>query len=379
MRLFDEFERTGSRPASDTESAFSAFNRLAWRNVGAIRQVLDGWFSSYPQAHQRALRSLFRGTDAGFQGAFFELAVYRMLVQLGYEVQVNPQTHFGRTPDFSAEAEDGLFILEATVVEPDTFQDSLREKLVFNELNRLRCPDFWLMAGSVRGTLTSNPPLKKIRQEAQDWLDGLDWHRVRDSHSTPGEQWSFKLTHEDWALELSVIPRSEGARGEPAGRLLSGPWRWAMVDSSKSIVRAVQEKARRYRQVDAPLVVAVNCLDRGGVARIDELLALFGSEASTGEPDTARIPSHPVNSRSRIWDETTNTKVSAVLFFNEFQPSSMATARICLYENPWAAHPVPLSLRRLPHAIVTGHLVRWHDGEGLHSILDLPLDWPGPK
>ncbi len=292
---------------------------------------------------------------------------------------MNPRTDRGQTPDFLAGVEEAeQFYVEATVVEPRTFQDSPREKLVFDELNKLRSPDFWLFAKSVRGTLASNPPLRKMRESVQEWIDGLRWESAH-VHSSSGTCQPFQLEHDGWTLQLDARPKGEEARGKPA-RPLSGPVRSAFVNSAEPLVRAVQGKAKEYKNLGAPLIVALNCLDRSGVDQIDVLLALFGWEGSSSEPNSARVsPPSGVQKRECIWDAKKNTGVSAVLLFNGFLPSSMATAPVCLYENPWAARPAPTSLRRLPHATVGGGLIRWHEGEALCSILNLPLDWPGPK
>jgi hypothetical protein len=161
---------------------------------------------------------------------------------------------------------------------------------------------------------------------------------------------------------------------------LTGISRAGFINSAKPVRDALEAKWKTYKDVRAPFIVAVNALDRAGVDRIDVLLALFGWEGSTDEADLSRIaPPHGMQREGWLWDARKNTGVSGVLLFNELQPHTMASAPVCLYENPWASHPAPGTLRCLPHALVEGEFIRWHQGETLAAILGLPADWPGPK
>ena len=85
LRLFDQFERTDTIPARRTEPIFHALNRLAWKNADRIRELLEGWFVTYPVPHKKALQSRYRSqSDSHHQGAFFELILFQFLTRLGH-------------------------------------------------------------------------------------------------------------------------------------------------------------------------------------------------------------------------------------------------------------------------------------------------------
>ncbi len=384
LRLFDNFKRTDTTPAEYQEPVFNAWNRLAWKNAARIREVLEDWFSTYPPQNKHALVSRFRSKrDDNHQGAFFELFLFQLLTRLGYTVTVNPRMPSGQTPDFVANPQSGeCFCLEATVSQPETFQDSPSEKQVLDELNRLRCPDYSL-AVRTEGTLNRTPPLKKIRDCFQAWIDSLNYWDVQALWANNQTLPTRSYTYGAWTLKVEAIPRSPDKRGRAGARPVGlGPDRGGVVDSAKPIWNAIHKKLISYRAKDfgTPFIVAVNALDLTGVDRIDMLLALFGWEADTGDSDLAQIiPPHGLRRDNWIWEANKNTGVSAVLLFNTLQPHTMASAPVCLYENPWASHPAPDTLRRLPHAVVEGEFIRWRQGETLGTILGLPADWPGPK
>jgi hypothetical protein len=379
--LFDRIDRSDATPSDYQESIFDGLNRLAWKNAEKIRNLLDEWFADYPVDYQKELRGRFRSPrNSDHQGAFFELFVHRLLIDLGFKVEVNPLTHRSNTPDFLAETTSReKFYLDARVVEPQTLKNSPREERVFDELNKLHSPDF-LLASMVRGELHSNPPLKRIRETFQAWIDQLHYEMVKDCHTGLSGKFSKSFEHDGWTLTLDPLVRLEHLRGTPNPRPFIPPPSADFVDSTIPIIQAVREKARRYRNLGSHLVVAVNALDLAGVDRSDILKALFGwAEVMEGGASAKITPTPGIRRADCIWSATKNTGVSAILLFNELQTNSIANAPVCLYENPWSSHSIPSFLRRVPRGIVDGEMIRWRTGESLRSVLGLPEHWPGPK
>ncbi len=380
LKLFDEFERTDDAPAKYVEPLFNALNRLSWNNATVIRSTLEGWFSAYPMSNKNNLRSRFRSkNNLHHQGAFFELVLFKLLREMGYQITLNPQTPSG-TPDFLARDSSGeQFFLEATIAQPKTFRDRPSEKVVFDKIDNLDCPDFSLCP-SPRGKLTSIPPERKI-QELQNWVSSLDYEKVREDCTNNLPLPEYRLKHCDWTLKIQALPRSPEKRGTAPHRAIGfGTMRVDFVDSVRPIVEAVRAKAHKYRGLEVPLVVAVNALDLAGVDRTDTLEALFGWESSTEDPNVSRVvASQDVHKKNHVWDKEKNTSASAVLLFDALQHSNMASAICCIYENPWAKCKPPADLRRFPHGIVTGDYLQWYQGESLGSLLHLPQGWPGPK
>ncbi|MBI2852152.1 MAG: hypothetical protein HYX84_03490 [Chloroflexi bacterium] len=379
FKLFDEFERTNAAPAKYEEPLFDALNRLSWNNAAVIRATLEDWFCVYPETNKRDLSSRFRSQrDSNHQGAFFELVLFKLLTELGYQIKLNHPTPSG-TPDFLARTSSGeQFFLDATIAQPKTFRDSPSEKVVFEALNKLDCSDFSLCIRT-RGVLKNIPPKNKI-QQIQDWVYSLDYERIRTDLTTGLHLPEYRFEHGGWTLIIEALPRSPDKRGTKPHRPIGiGPMRVDFVDSVKPIVEAVRAKAHKYRGLGDPFVVAVNALDLAGAERIDVLLALFGYEASTEDPNISRVRSPQGINRDHVWHTKKNTGVSAVLLFNELQHANLTSATFCMYENPWASYPVPVSLRRLPHSLVDGDFIKWYRGQALGAVLGLSPGWPGPK
>ena len=77
--------------------------------------MLDQWIADYPVGERENMRRRVKCQGRiVFEGAFFELYIFRVLRELGCNVKVNPVVR-GKTPDFLAEDKDGRRVfVEAT-------------------------------------------------------------------------------------------------------------------------------------------------------------------------------------------------------------------------------------------------------------------------
>src|SRR5690348_8101098 len=100
--IFDDIDRTNSEPKSHTESSYHFLNRVARPEWELVRNLIDGWFSHYPQAAQADLRSRLRDDDyAQHIGAWWELYTYTLFRRLGHQVSIHPVLkNTRRQPDF---------------------------------------------------------------------------------------------------------------------------------------------------------------------------------------------------------------------------------------------------------------------------------------
>ena len=349
------------------------FDQHEHPEAGCVYCLLEQWFKDYLRANKQDkqnLRRRFRSTrNSDFQGAFFELFIYRLLDKLDYEVCPSPHTPFG-TPDFLATESSGdSFYCEATIVDPKELKHSRRHETLINELHKLKCPNYLLLAKD-DGKLSSNPPLAKMRHHFQTWIDQTAHTEIGSKPS--GSDPSCSYSHGEWTITLTALPSEQANRGKH-GNSFIGLMQSFGIDSAAKLIGAAAQKARAYRKIDKPLLVAINTLDFSISEKLDVPLALFGWEQGTGEPD--RVPIVPPSGTRRhdcIWDPNKNTTISAIVLFKGLQPNTVATATVCLYENPWARRPISPSLRRLPYAVVEDKHLVWKPGQALHSILGLP-------
>ncbi len=382
ITLFDQFVRTDSKPASYTEPMFESFNRLAWKNMGVIRDTLEKWFNEYPNECNLELRRRFRSKDnLEHKGAFFELVLFQFLTEMGLKVQVNPKLKNGR-PDFFVETQTGeCAYVEATISSPNTFQDSPTELVFFDELNKLHCPDFWLHIPSTRGKLNQTPPLKKTMRNIQTWIDGLNYENAKSMWESRKQLPEYEYRYLDWVIRIEAMPKGQASRGKPHHRPIGiGPIRMEWVNSIKPISSAIHEKASKYRGVGSPFVIAVSALDPVGIEKREIVEALFGYEESTEDATKSIItPLNGKRNKDNAWSPKKNRGISGLILFDDLHHANLANANVYFVENPWATYQSPRVFRRLPHGLVQDDFLKWYPGEKLRMILGLPETWPGAK
>ena len=111
--------------------------------------MLERWFDRYPKNKKNDLRQHFRShSGSQHKSAFFELYFHELLIQLGFDVQVEPDVaHCGTHPDFLARRDGSQFYVEATVAGLPSEEKSAAEKrmaVVYDAINKLELPNFFL-------------------------------------------------------------------------------------------------------------------------------------------------------------------------------------------------------------------------------------------
>jgi hypothetical protein len=172
-----------------------------------------------------------------------------------------------KRPDFLIDGHGERFYLEAVQVgtSPADLAERSRLEQAHDVLNTVPTTDFSLSMSTER---IGPRPLatKPLRDALRTWLAGLDATAVAASLSRAvgaGEvafgRLPLKIWRDDeWVLHFRAFPLS-GAL--PAGSTplvgMYGPARAGGIDKHTGLIRALDSKANKYGQLDAPLVIAV--------------------------------------------------------------------------------------------------------------------------
>src|SRR5579864_6945820 len=119
-RIFDEIERNDKRPKRFNEPSFDYYNISARPGFAAIRDLIEQWYSEFPDAGKADIRGrLLSGKETGFLSAFFEMYLYRLCRCSGFSVDIYPgmEPHAKQShPDFIL-SHDGepILYLEGTL------------------------------------------------------------------------------------------------------------------------------------------------------------------------------------------------------------------------------------------------------------------------
>jgi hypothetical protein len=148
--------------------------------------------------------------------------------------------------------------------------------------------------------IPATPPSgRKLRDKLSRWLEPLDPDAVAKEVDADGYDALPKLRHEhgQWKVTFTAIPRAAEKRDTPAGTIigvLGAQGRW--LSTWQKIRDSLLAKAKRYGELDHPLIIAVNVI-AFHLDRIDAMQALFGQEQyvfqrenPTTEPRMERAP-----------------------------------------------------------------------------------------
>jgi hypothetical protein len=342
--------------------------------------------SGYPkEGLPELLARVQSGDDTHFKSAIFEIVLFEYLVRLGYKLRPHPELENGSNsrPDFHVRSPEGKeFYLEAVLARSKSDVVPAMEAMIGITLDALARDSHanFMVAVESEGYPDSQPSGKKLRAASLKWLDTLNPDQVQaqiDQHGVFSAP-TFNWEHEKWQVLLRAIPLKPERRGKSTtliGVLDVGA---GFIDEWTPIRGAIKFKGSKYGILDKPLLVAVN-FDSFNLERIDEMQALYGQEQFIFDAHNPESKPRFVRAQNGAWRGPAGpqaTRVSGAWLFNDLSPCTLASRHNTLYFNPWAAHPLPESLKRISHAIAENGIVSWHSGATLRDVLELPEGWP---
>ena len=358
----------------------------------AVRKLTNPDHRSHMSQLQKALRVVGsrlkvevsaekRETKSQDLSGFFEEFAGALFDELGCHMESHPPVN-GRVSDYLATTPDGeSFYIEATVLKPKQFSEPRpTEEDVCRKLNEIcQVPylySFWATASGELYQYIAKEQLDPIKR----WMEGLSTEELRSQSAkfrfaSGAPPRDAKAPSEIWEIEIDAIPRSEAKRGIP-DMLLERFGRGGGIDAVSPLINRAREKVKQHRYVERPVVLAINDMADFPLERIDVSVALFGWEQNA-ETGVSRItPPREDLKRRSVWGNRENSTISGILLFHRLRPGSLRYANVCLYENPWARHPVPRWLTEtLPHAYVEEkqgiQYLYWPPDERLSSVLNI--------
>jgi hypothetical protein len=384
--LFSDITRTAVDSKTDEESEYSYLNRIARIEAGAIRGVLQDWFSRYPTSEKKRFLSRFcTDDDISFLSSFFELYLHELLLRLNYTVELETLSSSGKRPDFLVKSTDGdEFYMEAvlaTGMSDEVIAAEKRKNVVYGGLEKIESPDYFICM-NISGNPIEPPSGKKLRKKISRWLDSLHYEDLLEKFINEGKSAMPTLGHSEagWNIEFYVLPK-QTSRGKSGVRPVGVKFFDFRTRDSRTAIRdAITRKATRYGELGKPYVVAVNSL-QWPVDQIAIMEALFGKEVWSvprtgfeGEPEMRRRPDGAWTCEKG----PQNTRVSAVLLGVSIHPWTMADDKrdLLLCHNPWAQFTCNGKITELSQLIPRDDSMVREKRIHPRLLFGLPVKWP---
>ncbi|MCX2727047.1 hypothetical protein OO015_05995 [Thermomicrobium sp. 4228-Ro] len=343
MRLFaTPPEAHSTRPvAPHRETVAQRLARAATPADNRIRSLLESWFVRIPEPARTDIRSRFWERDPRLAlAAFWELYLHELFRRHGYQLMLHPATgRRGPRPDFLVARANEVFYVEALIHAPPTEAWRAERRLypILDVLHELRRPALTIRLVHVEYGI-GTPPLRELRETLAAWLIGLDAQVPAPAR--------FVWQRGGWTLAFEALADSE-ADTRPV--LPSSPTDETRVP--RGIVTKVQAKARRFRSLEHPLVLALSTAQSVEFRSLVDLLVEL-------------IPRLP-------------DPVSALLVAPGLTPWTIGRTPLVLCSSPEREHHVPdRFLTLLEQAGARPHAAGLWVLETPSHLFGLPPDWP---
>jgi len=335
--IFDNLLRTDRAVALQGESRFAYLNRSGRPIAAKIRAMMDAWIAHYPPAARPELVARLRGSDVDHQSSFFELMLHELMRRRRVKiVELHPKlNHTSKRPDFLLETADGVrFILEALVVMGRSESEAAAQARIDEAINVVeltRSPHHRLMVRP-RGMPAARLPLERLKTELAAYIVSLPAGVTDKIYSF--ESAGFRLQVRAVTFSRPAEPHEHSLLGISPGA------QWvSLVDDMK---KKIKGKLKKYGRLDMPYVIAINRFARF-FEKENVVDVLFGKKVESTW--TRKSGAYSRVHDGLLWKVAgaQNTRLSAVLAFEQVDAWQVAHRRGMLIENPWSTHKISVS------------------------------------
>ena len=325
---------------------------------------------------RRHLMGRFQGDDPAHDGAGFELYLHELLLCLGCGITVTDMSGTRLEPDFLVEYKGQRFYVEATSVQTKiTMSHAIRDAWgKFDKVRSRHC----LVAINLSGELPAVVPAQRLVEPIQkllrehDQLDPSKAHLQEGSHIIPTQRYRV----EGLSVDVDLLHIASDREDDNHRPIILGPS--GLVNEHGEVEQLeskTYDKTRKFKSLNAPLVVAVKSTYGFFKAREHGLHAVFGRTAPSRVDDYDGFTTRRSRTPDGIWwnnqGEPSHKHLSAVWTFGNVS-AHFPDLSSCLYLSPHMTTDwMPESLRRVEHASVQDGQIEWADGTLIRQILGL--------
>jgi hypothetical protein len=214
VSVFGHSQSRDPRPRRNGEPEFVFLTRISGEFWEAVRDLIENFVGHIgsPEARTDITNRMKSRDDDQFASAWWEIYLHESLLRSNFEVEIHPPTTTTRAPDFLARRSDMSFYLEAiSPGQPSGAKAAgARQAQLFSVLDKIDTGRYYLHLHRLQVGL--NPaPATAWAKHLKRWIDNLPTPPDNNpSHSTG---LTTTLSHEDWLLEVGVIPGRAGRGG----------------------------------------------------------------------------------------------------------------------------------------------------------------------
>lgn len=352
MTLFDPFAVRVPDLPPQRRSEFAFLNATGIPQAAAIRTLLDEAFANFT-GDKLDLRNRFRSADnAAHVAAAFELVLHEIMVRQGLQ-PTSPVIAGGKRPDLRVDANgSSAIVIEARMTQPN---ENVHYRQALDAIAAVRRPfiewHVWIDEDP-----RSQVSAAVLTAQLTTFANAHPAGALPEVFSRDGPHLLFE--QDDTRLRIYGIRKPDQPDGEISWHEADGEFA-----DTDDIRKAIKRKKGRY-ELTEPYVLAL-CSAKGW-SRQDQFREALFRESRGACPEDLR----------GFWAKGQASRVSGVLACYSFKPASIHGARMQLFINPNATHPLVSN----PFGCVTASPTSPREAElttPLSDLLKLPPGWPG--
>lgn len=311
-------------PRKNNENRYEFLNTSARKSVFKIRQRLEAYFNLYPEDEKEEMKNRLK-TEEHFDSTLFEMFLYYQLKNDDFKIELHPNLEgTNNKPDFLLTKKNKKIYLEAKVDHNKSFEERKRnriEKVIKDVINRFSIGNYRLVLEDLVVKSSNSPSTEEFKNSIKEKIKKLDGGKKSKLTDDSFEK-SGSYVYEDNNLRIKykvfVVPKDYN---DNRSIQIDGAVEAVWVDSGVSLRKSLNKKASRYGEMNAPFIIALNCLD----LFIDEEeveIGLFGDKKSKvflNNDSVELIVKENYHENNGFFSNTSpskNNNVSAVLIYH---------------------------------------------------------------
>ena len=349
ITLFDTTEKTLDGAAGYNADSFDYYNQSNRKDIGRVRELLEAWFSKYPDYDKADMKVRFQND---FQAAFFELYIYILFTKMGYALEIHPALEgTQKRPDYLAVKEDERFYIEVkqmTLLSQSEQAKERKQNTLLDALNTVDSSNFWLLLEEINFKSAQQPKGRNIVRFFDRELKKIDpdgYQQMMD-HTDIEDIPVIIYDDTDVTIVTRLQPKSPEARGMQTGAVGTLPSNFMWGNHSENIQDALLSKASRYGKPGAPFIICLNKQTVGfDFHELDQ--ALYGELGFSYLLDAPDKKEYPIRSGNGFFGNASHpkhTRVSGVYYTNVNTANLATTVDHAYRKNILASHPLKITL-----------------------------------
>lgn len=381
-KLFDDTTEYIDGPSKYNTDPYEYYQKSSREDVNAVRELLESWFSEFPQKERKELKGRFKKE---FYTAFYELFLFKLFKNQGFEIEIHPPLKSStKRPDFLIKKNGVECYVEAKVCNDKSKAQigfERKQNQLFDEINKIRIKGFLLHISELSFLTNKQPRTKELNRLVENEVSKIDRKSLEKELNENGFDKipEIKYENEDLRISIRPMPLIDSVKDKisktPIGML---PVETFWGGGEESLKDSIVKKASRYGKFDIPYLICINAIGHKTSGRIDIENVIWGSLAWSFKNNPDDKDAKWIRESDGIFHNgrrATKTNVSGILVTKVF-PFGVPNSKYWLYENPFSKNPFDFDQVDLKLNYVKDGKIVSQEGEDLDKIFNMSKKWP---